>query len=140
MPNKIDVSELLGCVNAITESIELLKTTHNNETLTRIFRAAAIKEFEIVLEQTGRLLRQALNHYVDSNTKHLTYKETLRESVKFGLLSSDEARRWFEYRDKRNATAHEYGVNMANELVESLGDFTLDAKTILMRLNEKNYD
>ncbi|XUR86023.1 hypothetical protein WCP94_002663 [Bilophila wadsworthia] len=45
----------------------------------------------------------------------LYFKDVLRHTAKHGLLTSDEVRRCFFYRDNRNITAHDYGKALAEE-------------------------
>ena len=137
---KIDVAEILGCVEAINDAVELINATPNNPKLLRIYRGSALKEFEIVLEQTGRLLRQALSYQTEKSTKSLSYKDVFRQAVTSMLISPEEAERWFEYRDLRNESAHEYGQDMANQLIEVMDKFVVDARKLLTAIGERDYD
>ncbi len=47
-----------------------------------------------------------------------------------GLISVEECERWLMYRDNCNNTAHDYGVNFAQETLVILPKFILDAKKL----------
>ena len=74
-----------------------------------IYCEACIKEFELVLEQSGRLLKKKLRPYFASNRQadQLTFNETFRYAARHSLISGDACDRWLEYRAVRNDTAHD---------------------------------
>ena len=43
----------------------------------------------------------------------------------------DEVERWFQHRDNRNTTAHEYGRSFAEKVVITLPAFIRDAEAAL---------
>ncbi len=97
-----------------------------------IYRAACVKEFEIILEQSGKLLKKCLAPYLASNRQadQLTFKDVFRTAAKHGLISLEEVERWLVYRDNRNDTAHDYGENFANETLARLPSFIADASRL----------
>lgn len=98
-----------------------------------IYRAACVKEFEIVSEQCGKLLKKSLLVFFSSSKQldALTYKEIFRHAAKHGLITLDEVERWLNYRDHRNQTAHEYGESYADNILLVLPQFLLDADSLL---------
>ena len=99
-----------------------------------IYRAACVKEFELILEQSGRLLRMRLREFFASNMEadRLTFKDIFRHAARHGLLSIESAERWFEYRDNRNDTAHDYGEGFAETTLKLLPNFIADAKQLAL--------
>lgn len=97
-----------------------------------IYRAACVKEFEIVLEQSGKLLKKCLRPYLASNKQAdmLSFKDIFRLAAKHSLISLEEAERWLGYRDNRNDTAHDYGENFANATLALLPQFIEDARRL----------
>lgn len=94
-----------------------------------IYRSACVKEFEIILEQAGKLLKKCLMPYF-ATSKHadrLTFKDIFRHAAKHGLINLEEAERWLVYRDNRNDTAHDYGEGFAEETLRLLPMFIADA-------------
>jgi hypothetical protein len=84
-----------------------------------------LKEFELSLEQSGKLLKYLLKSYFakskDVNT--LTFKGIFKYCAKFNLLNENEVERWCKYRDNRNETAHEYGKDLAEEAILFMPEF-----------------
>ena len=97
-----------------------------------VFRAACVKEFELVLEQSGKLLRKRLEHYFASRRQvnRLIFKDLFRHAARHGLITQDACERWLEYRDTRNETAHDYGVALADASLELLPAFIVDAREL----------
>ena len=95
-------------------------------------RAACVKEFELVLEQSGKLLRKRLAPFFASNRQvdRLTFKDVFRHGAKHGLLDVEAVERWFRYRDNRNDTAHNYGVRFAETTLALLPTFVVDARAL----------
>ncbi len=102
-----------------------------------MYRSACIKEFEIILEQTGKLLKKYLKPYFHSSkvVDRLYFKDIFRHACKHGMISIEETERWLQYRDNRNNTAHDYGVSFAEETLILLPQFVIDAKNIVNLIN-----
>lgn len=94
-----------------------------------MYRSASVKEYEIILEQCGKLLRKALKPYFHSSKSvdQLYYKDVFKQAVLRSIISPELCERFFEYRDNRNNTAHDYGVNFAEETLVLLPNFIIDA-------------
>ena len=96
-----------------------------------------MKQSELILEQSGKLLRKKISAWTPSNraAAELTVKAVFRTAAQHGLLEADECERWLEYRDSRNDTAHQYGEGFAESAVRQLPQFLLDAKSLARRLH-----
>ena len=46
------------------------------------------------------------------------------------LLNEKEVERWFEYRDNRNNTAHDYGVEFAQKTLTLIESFLADVEKL----------
>lgn len=103
-----------------------------------IYRAACVKEFEIVLEQCGKLVRKWLRPYFAGvrEADKLHFKDVFRHAAKHGLVSADCSERWSAYRDARNDTAHDYGKLLADETLDLLPQFVADARRLTAALRE----
>ena len=97
-----------------------------------IYRAACVKEFELALEQSGKLLKKRLRPWFASNrqTDRLAFKDVFRHAAKHGLIPADACERWLEYRDNRNDTAHDYGHGFAEATPKLLPRFVDDARQL----------
>jgi len=106
MPQQIDTDHFDTCVATLEYALEKLKKIDEmQEPLEyNMARSSCIKEFEIILEQGGKLLRKALKPYFSTSAAvdKLSFKDIFRHSVLHGLLSVEESERWLEYRDSRN--------------------------------------
>ena len=113
----VNTDYLTVCVENLSLSFDLLKRQRKEDKLYLVYRRAAIKEFELILEQSGKLLKKSIEPYFANNAlvDKLVYKDVFRHAHKFGLLTSEEVKRWFTYRDSRNQTTHEYGQNLAEK-------------------------
>lgn len=130
---KIDTIFLRRCIKSLEVALnEVSQEKEADDILYDIYRAACVKEFELVLEQSGKLLRKHLAAYFASNQQadRLTFKDLFRHAAKHGLLEPDTVERWFDYRDNRNDTAYNYGENFADTTLKLLPSFITDAKAL----------
>lgn len=125
----IDTTYLKRCILALDKAYHSLQNYSEDDIEYDIYRSATIKEFEIILEQSGKLLKKALKPYFHTSkaVDKLYFKDIFREAGLHGLLSIDEVQRWCEYRDNRNSTSHDYGVDLANKTLVLMQEFIRDA-------------
>ncbi len=130
---KIDVSYILRCNQALEKAFESLLNYREEEIEYDIYRSAVIKEFEIILEQSGKLLKKVLKPYMHSNkaVDKLMFKDIFREAGLHGLLDIEEVERWLIYRDNRNSTSHDYGEGLANETLVLMKQFIVDVNRLI---------
>lgn len=120
------------CIATLERAQAYLMEHVGDEAMYDIYRAACVKEFEIILEQSGKLLKKCLKPYFASpkQVDALTFKDVFRHAAKHDLISLDAAERWLLYRDNRNDTAHDYGEGFAEETLNLLPQFIADAKQL----------
>lgn len=137
---KIDTTYIERCIAALDRAHSLLLNSEVDSIEYEMFRSACIKEFEIILEQAGKLLRKALKPYFSSprEVDRMIFKNVFRNAVLRDLITDEQCERWLEYRDNRNNTAHDYGVNFANETLVFLPQFIRDSANLAAIL--KNQD
>lgn len=121
------------CINTLSLAHASLSQHDVKSVVYDIYRAACVKEFEIVSEQCGKLLKKSLLVFFSSSKQldTLTYKDIFRHAAKHGLITVDEVERWLKYRDHRNQTAHEYGENYADSTLLLIPQFLVDAIGLL---------
>lgn len=136
----LNTDHLATCIKTLESSLVHLQKAQVNSIEYEIFRNATIKGFELCLETAGKLLRKTLKAYTGNpkTVDELTYKDIFRHGLKHGLLNAGEVTRWFSYRDNRNDTAHDYGIEFANSTVRLLPDFLLDVKKLLNTLKNQS--
>ena len=116
--SEIDAAYLKRCIRTLEQAFDQLRRHDPDDILYdiyRIYRAACVKEFELVLEQSGKLLKKRLRPWVASNRQadRLTTKDVFRHAAKPSLVPADACERGLEYRDNRNDTVHDYGAGFA---------------------------
>ncbi len=135
--NELDTTYIKKCNTALERAYVLLKKYNEEDIEYEIYRSAVIKEFEIILEQSGKLLKKVLKPYLHTNkaVDKLVFKDIFRQAGLHGLLEIDEVQRWLEYRDNRNATSHDYGEELANETLVLIEQFIVDTKRLIEVIN-----
>ena len=130
---EIDTTYLSRCIVALEEASLRMKRYTEEDIEYDIYRSAIIKEFEIVLEQSGKLLKKVIKPYFSSSkaVDRLYFKDLFREAGLHGLLELEEVERWLHYRDNRNSTSHDYGEALANATMPIIPQFIEDAKKIV---------
>lgn len=130
--SQLNTDYFARCIATLSQAYDSLNQQPKESVAYDIFRAACVKEFEIILEQTGKLLKKCLKPYLASSKQadQLTFKDIFRLAAKHGLISLEEAERWLTYRDNRNDTAHDYGEGFANQTLALLPQFILDASHV----------
>ncbi len=128
----INTDHLNRCISTLRVAWEGLRQREPGDVLYEIYRAACVKEFELVLEQGGRLLKRRLRPYFASNRQadQLYFNDVFRYAAKHCLIGGDACERWLEYRAARNDTAHAYGENFAERTLELLPQFIVDAEAL----------
>lgn len=128
----INTDFLVRCINTLESAVDQLQQLEPSDGLYELCREAAINEFEIVLEQSGSLLKKRLKPYFASNRQadRLTFKNAFRHAAKHDLISVDACERWLAYRDNRNDTAHDYGEEFAETTLKLLPSFITDARDL----------
>ena len=128
----IDTTFYNRCIQTLERASTMLESSANDSIEYDMYRSACVKEFEIILEQSGKLLRKCLKDFVHSPkaVDRLVFKEVFRQASQHDLLTLEEVERWLVYRDNRNNTAHDYGKKFAEETKALLPAFLVDAKSL----------
>ncbi len=134
----INTEYLERCIIRLELALEQLGQHEPGEFIYEVFRSACVKEFELIVEQSGSLLRRRLRPFFSSNRQadRLTYKDLFRYGAKHGLISLEQCERWFNYRDHRNDTAHLYGRDFAEKTLPMLPQFVEDARDVARIISE----
>jgi hypothetical protein len=138
--SKIETTYLEHCISTLEKSYSLLQKANPAEIDYDMYRSASIKEFEIILEQCGKLLRKCLKPYYHSSqaVDKLYFKEVFKQCVLRSIITPELCERFLEYRDNRNSTSHDYGANFAEETLVLLPNFITDANLIVEAINTQN--
>lgn len=136
---QINIEYLSRCIQVLEKSYAQMQKQSSKDIEYDIYRSACVKEFELILEQCGKLLKKKLRDFFHSNkaVDELTFKDIFRHSAKHGLMSMESCEQWLNYRDNRNNTAHDYGEGFAEQTLKLLPDFIASAKEIVHILRKK---
>ena len=139
---KIDTTYLERCILTLEKAHTLLSNTNSESIDYDLYRSACIKEFEIILEQSGKLLRKVLKPYFHSSKEvdKLIFKDVFRQAVLRSIITDETCERWLEYRDNRNSTTHDYGEIFAEETLLLLPQFIEDASKLAETIKLHNDD
>jgi len=138
----IETAYLERCINTLDKAQTLLKQSDPENIDYNMYCSACVKEFEIILEQAGKLLRKALKPFFHASKEvdKLVFKDVFRHGVLRDIISAEACERWLQYRDNRNSTAHDYGVNFAEETLVLLPQFISDATDLAVAIQKLNND
>ena len=136
----IETTYLDRCVSTLEKAYTLLEKSDPEVIEYDMYRSASIKEFEIILEQSGKLLKKVLKPYFASSkaVDILVFKDIFRHAALHSIIDTESCERWLLYRDNRNSTAHDYGVGFAQETLKLIPQFIVDAKNIIIAINKQN--
>ena len=135
----LDLTALERCLSTLRRAHARLVVTDATNDDHDLFRAACVKEFELILEIVVRLLRKVLREYVTSTRElnDMPFKQILRLAAQHGLFSLDEVDHWLLHRDNRNTSAHEYGMQFAEKIISHLPTFISDTEAVLTTLRKQ---
>ena len=130
----MDTIFLRRCLGSLEHALgEIGKHREADDFLYDIYRAACVKHFELVLDQSGKLLRKHLADFFASNRQadRLPFRDLFRHAAKHGLMDTEAVERWLAYRDNRTDAAHDYGEDFGKATLKLLPTFVADAKTLV---------
>lgn len=139
---KIDTAYLERCIATLDKAYTLLQKTNPTEIDYDMYRSACVKEFEIIIELCGKLLRKVLKPYYHSSkaVDQLYFKDLFKQAVLRSLITVDLCERFLAYRDNRNSTAHDYGLIFAKETLTLLPTFISDASLLASIIKQEIND
>lgn len=130
--SQINTEYLQKCIDTLRKSYVMIKSAKEGTTDYEMYRNSLVKSFEITLEQSGKLLRKKLIPFFATKkaVDTLSFKDIFRYANKHSLLDEKAVERWFEYRDNRNNTAHDYGVEFAQKTLTLIDVFLADVEKL----------
>ncbi len=128
----IDTMFFQRCIQTLDKAYSMVSQAEQSSIEYDMYRSACVKEFEIILEQAGKLLRKCLKDFAHSPkmVDRMVFKDIFRQAAQHDLLTLGQAERWLEYRDNRNNTAHDYGKKFAEYTLRLLPGFIEDATAL----------
>ena len=128
----IDTTFLRGRIVALEVSLQGVGRHRDDHVAYSMYRAACLKEFELVLEQSGKLLRKRLATRFATNRQadRLHFKDLFRHAARHGLTDCDAVERWIRYRDHRSSSTLDHGEGFSRRTLGLLPGFIDDAKAL----------
>ncbi len=138
--DRVDTGFLRRCIRVLEVSSERVERFGESDLMYDLYRAACVKEFEIVLQQSGALLRKRLAAFFASNRRadELVFKDLFRHAAKHRLIDIEAAERWMTYRDCRSETVPSHGNHFGDEVLVLLPTFIADAKDLADTIEAAN--
>ena len=128
----IGTEYLERCIRKLELAYAELQRRQPDDIAYQVCSDMAVRQFEIVLKQSGVLLRKRIRPYVASNREadRLYFKDVFRHAAKHGLLSVDACQRWLEYRDNDGDAANPADAGHLESTLALLPRFIPDAKAL----------
>ena len=139
----IDTTFLKQCLDRLEAWRGMLGHRNKEETAQRLEREICIEQFEVALEQSGKLLRKTLRPWFASNraADRLTFRDVFRHAAKHGLIEIEAAERWLAYRDSLNGSGEPDGVDPAVlAALERFSSFLADARALVAVVEQAHDD
>lgn len=130
----IDFSPLEKALASLTRALNRAELAPGDEEL----RDACIQRFEYTFELSWKMLKRQLEQELPNPTEvdSFSYRYLFRVGAERGLVQDVEA--WFDYRERRNMTAHTYDQEKAAKVFEVLPAFAGHAADLLAHLKESS--
>ena len=128
------LSPLRNAHALLTEALVFWASQAEGAPLKRHLRSGVIQAFEFTYELSVRLTRRVLIERAASTERvaDLSFNDLLRAAADAGLIQ--DAMRWREWREMRNATSHAYAETIAQAVAQRAAEFGADAAALLVAL------
>lgn len=96
---------------------------------------SCIKRFEYTLEISWKLMKKIFVQNYGKSEQELTMNNIFRLMQGYGYTK--DWRKWREYYEKRNNTAHEYNFEKARAILDIIPDFIKNVNYLIESIKEK---
>ena len=120
--SQLNLSPLISANSRLGEFLALYQSAADTDRYHDALRAAVVKAYEF----TYGLAYGAIRHYLASevlppgDVAQMNNYDVIRAAARYGLLPDPEL--WFDFRDRRNETSHEYFEEIADRVAASAVD------------------
>ena len=128
---KIDTTFLLLCIGVQEQAeAEICRYREADNDRYDIFRDVCVEQFQLVLDQSGKVLPKRLAAFFASNWQpdRLAFKDLFRRAARHGLIDADAAERWLANRNNCNDTERDFGEEFGEATLKLLPAVINDAK------------
>jgi hypothetical protein len=135
----IDTEYLDKCIAKLEEWYADLEKLSTTEKTYEVYRSGIIKEFQIIIDQSQKLLEKKLleKNYITNREKlGFKYNDFFRRASERGLVDESFTKRWAkQYYHIRNNIEHNYGEDRAEEAINIMNQFIIDSKKLMEVIN-----
>lgn len=105
--------------------------------LTETARSGTIQNFEVAYEQSWKLLKRWMEHYLSVQDSEITQRRQLfRIAGKNGLI--DNVDQWWSFHEARNKTSHVYQEQVAKDVAEVASSFIAPCSLLIATLKVRS--
>ena len=137
---KIDITPLEKALRELEVNLRQIdsKVWGDDADLKRTVERGAVQAFEFTYGVALNLLRRQMNEISGDSKKikRLEFMDFLRAAADHEFIP--DAQRFFEYREKRNLTSHNYDEEVMRQLLAVLDPFAQDVRFLLGQLQSYN--
>lgn len=116
--NTLDLTSIKDALAQLKTSLAFCSSelAKSDSAIFQQFRSAAIQAFELNYELAHKYVRKQLISLEASPSEiaEMSFNDLIRQAALRGLIRSPE--KWFEFRQKRNATSHTYNESKAEAI------------------------
>lgn len=104
--------------------------------LTETARSGTIQNFEVAYEQSWKLLKRWMAHYLGVQDSEITQRRQLfRIAAKYELI--DDVEQWWRFHEARNKTSHVYQEQVAEEVALIASSFIAPCGALIATLKAR---
>ena len=112
-------------------------TPGNDDELTQTARSGTIQNFEVAYEQSWKLLKRWMEHYLSVQDSKVTQRRQLfRMAGKHGLI--DDVEQWWRFHEARNKTSHVYEEQVAKDVALVASSFIVPCGALIAMLKARS--
>lgn len=128
MSEELSFDALKQAIDAIEEGLQEYAQYPQLTTV----RDGVIQRFEVTLDLSRKMILRVLKQKFGLDDLTANNKTFIREAAKYQLIADAEA--WLLYIESRNQTSHTYDAPIAERVFQSIPNFLLDARDLLVKL------
>jgi len=138
----LDLSSLKLAVESLENAIAISKPSalqQFDEKTKPVIKAGVIQNFEFTYEISHKMLKRYLEMTSPNPTEiaEMPFPDIIRTGSEAGLLKNSWDA-WKKYRTARGTTSHAYDEKKADDVLNIVPDFLLEAKYLLAELEKRN--
>ena len=102
-------------------------------------RSGVVQNFEVAYEQSWKVLRRWMMHYLSISDSEITHRRQLyRLAASHSLIDDVEA--WWDFHAARNLTSHTYNEAIALEVADTARKFDAACAQLIRKLAARSQD